>query len=107
MKRDEWMLVPPSAGILSSVDATKRPTTFQKNSRVAVSTEDQRAWTETPAERAQRLADEMAGVKRPAGSVEDDRDEKRRRRERDEEIRKGVEAHNVSALCLICYNFGR
>jgi hypothetical protein len=93
-QRAEWMLVPPSAGVLGGMtDPTKRPTSFAKTSREGVSAADQRVWTETPAERTRRLADEAAGVKRPREG--DDADERRRRRERDTEVRRNIEAHNV------------
>lgn len=58
-------------------------------------------WTETPQERMQRLEDEMMGRKRKAvdggAEVEQETDEKRRKRERDAVLRDEVERHNVSA----------
>lgn len=59
---------------------------------------DNSLWTELPAERAQRIVDEVAGVKRRATvpvdtlSPEEER-EARKRRKRDEEIRRGVDRH--------------
>ena len=62
-------------------------------------------WTETPAERQQRLADELSGKRRRAVNAdpdaEDDVDARKRRRY-DEEVRKGVDAYTVfSILCCI------
>ncbi|WWD20999.1 hypothetical protein CI109_105480 [Kwoniella shandongensis] len=101
-KREEWMLVPPTSGVLSNVDPLrKRPTTFSK-STAEPSDIDNTLWTETPAEKAQRIADEVAGVKRKkdkAGerivSYEEEEDERRKRR-RDREILQGVEKHTAS-----------
>ncbi|KAL1410944.1 hypothetical protein Q8F55_001887 [Vanrija albida] len=99
-QREEWMLVPPSSGSLSSLDPTKRPTSFNRTSKAAITPEDQTVWTETPAQKAQRLADEVAGIKRKKDARPDvdaeDEVERKRRRERDREIRKGVEKHNTS-----------
>lgn len=93
IQRDDWMLAPPPTGALASLDPTKRPTTFQKSTRPAVSAKEQSVWTDTPAQRAQRERDELMGVK----TDKDDEDvERRRKRQRDEEIREGVERHTVS-----------
>ncbi|KAK8843469.1 hypothetical protein IAR55_007126 [Kwoniella newhampshirensis] len=100
-KREEWMLVPPTSGVLSNVDPLrKRPTTFSK-STAEPSNIDNTVWTETPAEKAQRIADEVAGVKRKkdkAGerivSYEEEEEERRKRR-RDREILDGVEKHTA------------
>ncbi|KAL4069092.1 hypothetical protein J3A83DRAFT_4535631 [Scleroderma citrinum] len=97
--REEWMLVPPkSADLLGSLDPTKlKARQFGRSSGPGRDT-DSSLWTETPAERQQRLADEVSGRKRravnadPVG-VDEDPEEARKRRKRDEEIRKGVEEH--------------
>lgn len=61
---------------------------------------DTSLWTETPAERQQRLADEVSGRKRRAVNADpvadEDEEEARKRRRRDAEIRKGVDEHTVS-----------
>jgi len=62
-------------------------------------------WTETPAERQQRLADEVMGRKRKAEisgaggghHVEED-DQARRKRLRDKQLKDEVDRHNVSSL---------
>ena len=60
-------------------------------------------WTETPAEKAQRIADEVAGIKRKEppksgeGAAEDEAVVARKRR-RDREILEGVERHTASPL---------
>lgn len=93
------MIVPPkSADLLGSIDPTKlRARQFGRSSGPTRDT-DNSLWTETPAERQQRLADEVSGRKRRAvnadpESVGEDPEEARKRRKRDEEIRKGVEDH--------------
>lgn len=96
-QRDDWMLAPPPTGALASLDPTKRATSFQKTNRPGVSAKDQAAWTETPAQRAQREKDEMLGIKRRQDD-EEDATEKRRKRERDEAIRDQVERHTVSCV---------
>ncbi|EIW66960.1 hypothetical protein TREMEDRAFT_34237 [Tremella mesenterica DSM 1558] len=93
-KREEWMLVPPTSGVLASVDPLrKRPTTFNRSSKI---TEVDTTWTETPAERIQREQDELAGVQRkrdpvhvPGGAGEDVR-----KRRRDEEVAEEIKRHN-------------
>ncbi|KAF9229780.1 hypothetical protein BS17DRAFT_723955 [Gyrodon lividus] len=94
--REEWMLVPPKAGdLLGSLDPTKlKPRQFGRSSAPARDS-DSSLWTETPAERQQRLADEVSGRKRRAVNAEpeEDPDEAKKRRRRDAEIRKGVEEH--------------
>ncbi|WVR09220.1 hypothetical protein IAU60_006283 [Kwoniella sp. DSM 27419] len=102
-KREEWMLVPPTSGVLSNVDPLrKRPTTFSKSTTDKSET-DHTLWTETPAEKAQRLADEVAGIKRKkdkAGerimSYEEEQEE-RRKRKREAEIAQEVNKHNTKA----------
>lgn len=60
---------------------------------------DNSLWTETPAERQQRLADEVAGKRRRAVNAEpaDEGSEidARKRRRHEEEIREGVNEHTV------------
>ncbi|KAK6904527.1 hypothetical protein I204_06870 [Kwoniella mangroviensis CBS 8886] len=99
-KREEWMLVPPSSGVLSNVDPLrKRPSTFSKSTREPESV-DHSVWTETPAEKAQRIADEVAGIKRKKDKAGerimsfDEEQEERRKRRREEDIRNTLQAHN-------------
>ncbi|KAH7912692.1 hypothetical protein BJ138DRAFT_1112154 [Hygrophoropsis aurantiaca] len=96
--RDEWMLVPPKKGdLLGSLDPTKLKA--RQFARTAQPDRDASSslWTETPAERQQRIADEVAGRKRRAvdvaSSSKEEDDDARKRRRRDEEIRRGVEEH--------------
>jgi hypothetical protein len=61
-------------------------------------------WTETPAERQQRLADEVMGRKRRAvdqanSGPSEDPDRKRRKQE-EAAIKQGVDEYTVRALCL-------
>ncbi|EMD41471.1 hypothetical protein CERSUDRAFT_90038 [Gelatoporia subvermispora B] len=97
LQREEWMLKPPSShDLLSSIDPTKlnRPRQFARTAQPTRDT-DNSLWTETPAERQQRIADEVAGKRRRAtdtNAVEEDADTRKRRRH-EEEIRRGVEEH--------------
>jgi len=95
LKRDEWMLVPPSSSeLLGNLDPSKltkarqfsRSSAPQKNS-------DSSLWTETPAERQQRLADEISGRKRRAVNAEpvDEAIDGRKKRRMEQEIRRGVD----------------
>ncbi|KAF9231604.1 hypothetical protein BU15DRAFT_90866 [Melanogaster broomeanus] len=96
--REEWMLVPPKAGdLLGSLDPTKlKARQFGRGSAPARDS-DTSLWTETPAERQQRLADEVSGRKRRAANAEpeEDPDEAKKRRRRDAEIRRGVDEHTL------------
>ncbi|KAH9947358.1 hypothetical protein B0H21DRAFT_739220 [Amylocystis lapponica] len=97
LKRDEWMLVPPtSSDLLGSIDPTKltRPRQFARSAAPARDV-DNSLWTETPAERQQRIADEVAGKRRRAAdaSAPEDDAETRKRRRHEAEIRHGVETH--------------
>jgi hypothetical protein len=74
----------------------KRPTTFNRSSKEVVV--DNTAWTETPAEKYQRLADEAAGIKRNKEPIKGEKDqtfESRGKRQRDEELKAQVERHSV------------
>lgn len=64
-------------------------------------------WTETPAERQQRIADEVTGKKRRAVDAAnealigaDSTDRKRSRREEEERIRRGVDEYTVHIYYL-------
>jgi len=62
----------------------KRPTTFSRTNKDPGEL-DSTVWTETPAEKAQRLADERAGIKRKApgsSSAMDDGQDARAKRKR-------------------------
>ncbi|KAJ3847291.1 hypothetical protein EV368DRAFT_51456 [Lentinula lateritia] len=101
-KREEWMLVPPSKGdLLANLDPSKltRPRQFARTTPASASSSKSSGvgnlWTETPAERQQRLADEVMGKKRPAARVaaEEESLESKRRRLAEEDVRKGVQEH--------------
>ncbi|KAH9920322.1 uncharacterized protein B0H18DRAFT_881187 [Fomitopsis serialis] len=99
LQREEWMLVPPSqSDLLGSIDPTriKRPRKFAATAQTPRDA-DASLWTETPAERQQRIADEVAGKRRRVTDVsalnpEEER-ELRKKRRYEEEVRKGVEEH--------------
>ncbi|KAF8308613.1 hypothetical protein DL93DRAFT_2086652 [Clavulina sp. PMI_390] len=99
LKRDEWMLAPPTdSGLLGSLDPTKL-----KSRQFSRSTEEKSKvstlWTETPAERQQRLADETMGKRKRAeisagaNAAEEETEEQRKRRRHDAEISRGIEEH--------------
>ncbi|KAI0358901.1 hypothetical protein OH77DRAFT_1420401 [Trametes cingulata] len=98
LQREEWMLVPPSSSdLLGSIDPTKltRPRQFARTAQPSRDA-DRSLWTETPAERQQRIADEVAGKRRRAADVdptEDNDPDARKRRRYEEEVRRGVEEH--------------
>jgi len=99
LKRDEWMLKPPEASnIFSSLDTTKlKARQFSRKTDDKIT--DQTLWTETPAERQQRLADEVTGkrkrVEAAAGgnAAAEESLEERKRRRRDKEIQDQVEEY--------------
>ncbi|ESK86473.1 hypothetical protein Moror_9878 [Moniliophthora roreri MCA 2997] len=110
LKRDEWMLVPPSSSdLLGTLDPKKlsKGRQFSKSAAPAKNN-DMSLWTETPAERQQRLADEVSGKKRKAVNAEptispEEAMEARKRRKRDEVIRQSVLDHtkNVRGGALV------
>ncbi|KAJ6489510.1 hypothetical protein C8R47DRAFT_1215322 [Mycena vitilis] len=97
-KRDEWMLVPPSSTVLGNLDPTKlRLRQFARTSAPS-KTADNILWTEMPAERQLRLADEVSGKKRRVANTGDavsavDELEARKRQRIDEDLRRDVEEH--------------
>ncbi|GAA5986008.1 hypothetical protein JCM10908_006369 [Rhodotorula pacifica] len=102
-KREEWMLVPPKEmDLLSSMDTTKlksRGFATGKAAQRASGSSDSSGvnlWTETPAERQERMRDEMLGKKRKAENapMEEETDEARRKRLRDQQLKDEVERHN-------------
>lgn len=92
------------------MDTTKlKSRTFQQSTKVVTGPKPggPNLWTETPAERQQRMQDELMGVKRKvenANPAEDESDDKRRKRERDYQLKEEVERHNVRLprLSLLC-----
>ena len=83
----------------TAIDPTKltRPRQFARTAQTSRDA-DRSLWTETPAERQQRIADEVAGKRRRAVDVDptDDTDiDARKRRKYEEEVRRGVEEHTV------------
>lgn len=122
LKREEWMLVPPSSNILGGTqvhyyfksdgnlinltlaalgDPLKlKPRQFSRSTNAAARTAPNNLWTETPQERQQRIADEVSGKKRRAANPEpevEDADSRKKQR-RDEEIRSVIDGHNVSSF---------
>ncbi|GAA5969456.1 hypothetical protein JCM11641_008121 [Rhodosporidiobolus odoratus] len=106
-QREEWMLVPPKEmDLLTSMDTTKLKSRGFATGKAAASAGKKEGpsnlWTETPAERQQRLQDEMMGKKRKAENapVEEESDEVRRKRVRDRQLREEVDKHNKSSRNL-------
>ena len=74
-----------------------KPRQFSRSTAPARST-DTSLWTETPAERQQRLADEVLGKKRRIENAEpdaEDEEDARKRRKRDETLKREVEEYTV------------
>lgn len=94
LKRDEWMLKPPtSSELLANLDPTKlkAPRQFSRTKGASSSGGgDSSLWTETPAEKQQRLADEVVGKRRRAADPVPEDDDKKKRKKDEEYIRKGV-----------------
>ena len=59
---------------------------------------DNSLWTETPAEKQQRLADEVVGKRRRAADPVPEDDEKKKRRKDEEVIRRGVKEYTVGVF---------
>lgn len=91
----------------AGMDPTKlKSRSFQSGPKAQVSTrkgglnDGPNLWTETPAERQQRLQDEALGKKRKAENApeeEEETDEVRRKRARDRALKEEVERHNKSS----------
>lgn len=101
MKRDEWMLVPPeNADFVNTIDPLKG----RGFSRMAIEpkkAQDMTLWTETPAERQQRLRDEVIGKKRKAENAgptmtDEEIADMKRRKKRDAEIANSINQHNTT-----------
>ncbi|KIY52879.1 hypothetical protein FISHEDRAFT_34199 [Fistulina hepatica ATCC 64428] len=97
LKREEWMLVPPTSGELLGSLSTTKPRQFSTSTRPRGAV-DSSLWTETPLERQQRIKDEVEGKRRRVVNAEDvpdpeERKRKRQRAEYEQEVRKGVEEH--------------
>ncbi|KAH9005875.1 hypothetical protein EDB86DRAFT_2770512, partial [Lactarius hatsudake] len=99
LQRPEWMLVPPSSSdLLSTLDPTKlnKPRQFSRSTAPA-RVVDNTLWTETPAERQQRLADEVMGKKRRVENADladldpHAEEDANKRRKRDAELQRQVE----------------
>ncbi|KAF8638679.1 hypothetical protein AX17_002024 [Amanita inopinata Kibby_2008] len=96
LKREEWMLKPPSSSdLLGSLDPTRlKARQFSRTTKPSSSKVDNSLWTETPAEKQQRLADEVVGKRRRAvDPVPEETDENKRRKKDDENIRRGVDEY--------------
>ena len=90
--------------LLAAIDPTKltRPRQFARTAQPSRDA-DTSLWTETPAERQQRIADEVAGKRRRAVDVDPTEDasaDARKRRRYEEEVRRGVEEHTVRSGAL-------
>lgn len=92
MQREEWMLNPPEASdLLSKMDPTKlRSRGF--SARTEEANTDMSAWTESPADKLERLKN----GKRKAKADAEEEDAVRRKKMRDMEIRNTIEQHNAN-----------
>jgi hypothetical protein len=75
----------------------KAPRQFSRSTAPAREV-DNSLWTETPAEKMQRLADEVVGKRRRPADPDPEDDEKKRRRKDEELIRRGVNDYTVSVF---------
>ena len=89
------------------MDPTKmKARQFRATAAPAVPSSASNLWTETPAERQQRIADEVSGKKKRAANADDapadgqDEQARRVKQKMDEEIRREVEAHTVRPFPL-------
>lgn len=95
--------------ILLAIDPTKLTKGRQFSRSAAPSRDvDTSLWTETPAERQARLADEVSGKRRRAVNAEPELPEEqqleaRKRARYEEEIRRGVDEHTVSPIRRVHY----
>ncbi|KAK4056988.1 hypothetical protein OIO90_001888 [Microbotryomycetes sp. JL221] len=108
-KREEWMLVPPKElDLMKSLDPTKlKGRGFSQKATSDKPKSNQEGidlWTETPQQRAQRLEDEALGKRKKAvqsrtggGESVPETDEERRKRKRDERLKREVEEYNQSS----------
>ncbi|KAF3905511.1 hypothetical protein AA313_de0200767 [Arthrobotrys entomopaga] len=103
LTRDEWMMVPPEQGDWASrADPTKiRNRKFQtgKGAKAPMAKGgDNSLWTETAADKAKRVADEVMGVRKPAtqSGVDEDPKVKAARLEA-EDTQRRIDDYNVSA----------
>lgn len=98
------MLAPPTASeALQSLDPTKiKNRQFSKATGRDEVSKDTSLWTETPAERQARLAEELSGKrKRPNATAPDEGDESaQKRRKMQNELRKEIDDHNVRLFFL-------
>jgi len=109
LKREDWMLIPPkSSDLLGNLNPTKlKARQFSRASGDGASRDagPSTLWTETPAERQKRLAEEVMGKRKrteEGGASErsiDESDlaEERKRKRRDDRVSKIVEEHNKSS----------
>jgi len=95
------MLAPPtSSDLLSKIDPTRlnKPRQFSRSTAPAKNV-DSSLWTETPAERQQRLADEVMGKRRRKENADVDAaddenpEDARKRRRYDAELQRQVDEH--------------
>ncbi|KAI9618329.1 hypothetical protein KEM48_006782 [Puccinia striiformis f. sp. tritici PST-130] len=103
LKREEWMLLPPKElGLQATMDPTQiKARGFKQTSKPHSSSTDRQnntgsLWTETPAERTQRLADEAIGKREETTKDDGDDLEVSKRKKRDKLMRQQVEEHNKS-----------
>ncbi|KIW03930.1 uncharacterized protein PV09_04770 [Verruconis gallopava] len=71
VKRDDWMMMPPSAdGLARHMDPSRRPRQFKsgKGASSGVSDGMDSTWTETPEEKRKRLENQVLGVAPPPSS---------------------------------------
>lgn len=110
IKRDDWMMVPPTAdGLARNLDPSKRAKTFRSGPGAAKTSSGKGGmdamWTETPGEKRKRLADQVLGVSKPAGPGS--RPERAEGRDKkDEEAARRIKEYNVSITRHLVDDYG-
>lgn len=110
-KREEWMMVPPSAlDAMANVDPTKitkkgfnQSTRRGGNPADKATDEGRSLWTETPEERVRRLDDEVMGKRKradnaPKQETDVEKAQRRLKEARNAEMKAQTDAYNVSVL---------
>jgi hypothetical protein len=99
MKRDDWMMMPPSAdGLARNMDPSRpRPGKFRSGKAAPTGGGVDSTWTETPEEKRRRLENQVLGVAPPPSSKNASASA---RSKRDEESARRIKEYSVSFECI-------
>ena len=98
-KRDDWMMLPPTAdGLSKNLDPTKRAKQFRSGPKASLGSGGgggmDSSWMETPEEKRKRLQDQVLGVSSAPASSKTSSEKARSRQ--DEESARRIKEHSVS-----------